>query len=629
MSYTRSLAVALLGFSDTVVAGGVAPTSAQDGGWTIRSFDVTYEINEDGTVRTTEQIDVDFGSLERHGIFRDIPVEYGYDSDNNRLMRLSDIEIDDGSSPVQWTIDSKEPTMRLRIGDPDVLVTGEQRYRIQYTINDGLNPFTDHDELFWNVTGNDWPVPIESANATVLVPGDVIDEVQCFEGRSGSTARCHTAIDPGGATFQATSVLAPGSGMTLVVALEKGAVEVGPPVLVPTTVDVLQEIDNFLGLQPLPIGIAIVLGVIGLAGVYRWWWVAGRDRWFGNLAVVPEGAPATTRPLGAEETVVVEYEPPDLPLPEAKRGSFLDPGDASSRHGRRLRPAEVGLLMDERADTLDVSATIVDLAVRGHLKIKETKSGGILGLFKKEDYDLERIEKTDDSLLPYEQRLKSAIFDGKRMVKLNDLKTKFHKDLKLVKTDLYEDAVRDLKFFPRNPDTVRTIYQVAGVVMAVLGGGLVFVLGSAVEAGIIGVALIVTGVAVLAFAAAMPRRTATGRRMFRRCVGFRLYMATAEKDRQRFAEEANIFHEYLPYAIVYGCVERWAKVFESLGLKPEANWYTGRRGFMPLAFASTMSNFSSSISTVMASTPGGSGSSGFGGGGFSGGGGGGGGGGSW
>jgi uncharacterized membrane protein len=106
-------------------------------------------------------------------------------------------------------------------------------------------------------------------------------------------------------------------------------------------------------------------------------------------------------------------------------------------------------------------------------------------------------------------------------------------------------------------------------------------------------------------------------------------METAEKDRQRFAENANIFHEYLPYAIVYGCVEKWAKVFDDLGIEPKADWYVGRHGFVPLAFASTMTDFSSSISTVMASTPGGSGGSGFGGGGFSGGGGGGGGGGSW
>jgi uncharacterized membrane protein len=128
----------------------------------------------------------------------------------------------------------------------------------------------------------------------------------------------------------------------------------------------------------------------------------------------------------------------------------------------------------------------------------------------------------------------------------------------------------------------------------------------------------------------MPRRTALGWEMYRRCLGFRLFMVTAEADRQKFAEEANIFQEYLPYAIIYGCVERWAEVFEQLGIEPrQGGWYVGSGRFAPSVFAGSINSFSISIGSMMASTPGGSGGSGFGGGGSSGGGVGGGGGGSW
>jgi uncharacterized membrane protein len=117
--------------------------------------------------------------------------------------------------------------------------------------------------------------------------------------------------------------------------------------------------------------------------------------------------------------------------------------------------------------------------------------------------------------------------------------------------------------------------------------------------------------------------------MYRRCLGFRRFMVTAETERQRFAEKANIFDEYLPYAIVFGCVKKWAEAFEGLGLEDQqVDWYAGTRAFVAADFAQTVTDFSSSISNVMASTPGGSGSSGFSGG-SSGGGGGGGGGGSW
>ena len=112
-------------------------------------------------------------------------------------------------------------------------------------------------------------------------------------------------------------------------------------------------------------------------------------------------------------------------------------------------------------------------------------------------------------------------------------------------------------------------------------------------------------------------------------LGFRLYMTTAEKYRQQFAEKAEIFTQLLPYAIVFGCVSRWAKAFEGLDTSASSGWYVGNRPFQAAFLAGNLESMNSSLSSAMASTPASSGSSGFGGGGFSGGGGGGGGGGSW
>jgi uncharacterized membrane protein len=130
----------------------------------------------------------------------------------------------------------------------------------------------------------------------------------------------------------------------------------------------------------------------------------------------------------------------------------------------------------------------------------------------------------------------------------------------------------------------------------------------------------------------MPRRTGRGREYYRRSLGFRKYMTIAETERQRFYEEANMFEKYLPYAIVYDCVDKWARAFEGLEGQPASQtsgWYVGSGPFIASSFSRDISSFSSSMSTAIASTPGGSGGSGFGGGGSSGGGGGGGGGGSW
>jgi uncharacterized membrane protein YgcG len=233
-------------------------------------------------------------------------------------------------------------------------------------------------------------------------------------------------------------------------------------------------------------------------------------------------------------------------------------------------------------------------------------------------------------LLPYERKLLDALFDDAETVKLSELKGKFNDDLQDVKELLYRESVKQLKFFPRDPEGVRGFYRTFGGIAIGVGAALGWVLGTFLGLGLLAAPVLVGGLGLVLGAPVMPRRSASGWETYRRCLGFRLYMVTAETDRQRFAEQENIFHEYLPYAIVYGCVDKWAKAFEGLGLEDkDVYWYSGAHGFAPARFAASVNSFSTSITGVMAATPGGSGGSGFSGGGFSGGGVGGGGGSSW
>jgi hypothetical protein len=368
-----------------------------------------------------------------------------------------------------------------------------------------------------------------------------------------------------------------------------------------------EQIRDFLGLKPVPIALALVVGVAAVGAVARLWWTQGRDRWLGDVQYLSGSEGEVERPAGARETVVVEYTPPEV-----------------GRPGRPLRPAEIGVLMDERADTLDVSATIVDLAVRGYLKIIEQE--------KKGEYTLQRLREPDGPLLPYEASLLRALFkkakDG--LVKLDDLEDKFYDDLSEVKSQLYGQTVKADGMFPRNPETVRMAYVLGGVGLATIGGVPAVLLGGLFGVGILGFPVILGGLALAAVGSGMSRRTGAGRELFRRARGFREYMVTAETDRQRFNEDINLFEKYLPYAIVYRCTEKWAKAFEGLARQPNTGaWYVSPYPFVMTDFSNSIGGFSSSISSAMASTPSSSGGSGFGGGGGAGGGGGGGGGGSW
>jgi len=615
------------GLGLALIAAGVGLGVATDRasaqpGWTIESFDVTYDIEASGVVSVTEDIRVDFGFLQRHGIFRDMPVRYEYDDDNDRMISVGDVRVDNGAGePHEFELISSGANLRIKIGDADAFVTGEQRYRITYTLLSALNPIVDAgtgdewDEFYWNVTGNDWEAPIESASATVNLPSDSIREATCFEGPSGSTDPCDFDVTGQAATFSARQFLPTGSGLTIAVKVTKDAIDVGPPILVPAEKDFLEQLQDAFKFTPLTIGASVFVGLIGLLGLARLWWEEGRDRWHGDLFYLMEddgASPGARKPLMAHEAIVTDFEPPEV-MP-----------------GRRMRPAEIGVLVDEKADTLEVTATIIDLAVRKHLTIAETKSGGFLGLFKKTDYELTRLTTDEAGLVSFEKRTLLGIFGhSKTTVKLSDLRAKFYKHLDKIKESLYVQAVQD-KFFPRSPDSVRTIFRVAGLVVAVVGGAIGFGLGVAFGGALIGVPLVIIGLLMFILAGSMPRRTARGRALYRRSLGFKKFMVTAETERQKFAERANIFHEYLPYAIIFECVERWTKVFADLGmLDNDPYWYTGTAPMRWAYFTHSMTSFTNSVSSTIASTPGGSGGSGFGGGGSSGGGGGGGGGGSW
>ena len=158
---------------------------------------------------------------------------------------------------------------------------------------------------------------------------------------------------------------------------------------------------------------------------------------------------------------------------------------------------------------------------------------------------------------------------------------------------------------------------------------LAWLLGRTLGAGLVGVAVIIVGFVALGIAPIMPAKTAAGADLHRRALGFGRYMEVAETERQRFAERENIFSDYLPYAIVFGCVDRWARAFKDIDMsKQTASWYVGSGPFNAGVLSSSLQGFSSNLGSAIAATPGSSGGSGFSGGG-AGGGGGGGGGGSW
>jgi uncharacterized protein (TIGR04222 family) len=579
-----------------------APATARSGQEVIHDYAVDIQILSDGDLKITETIDYDFGTTQHHGIFRTIPTRFSYDEVNDRIYPIHDV-VAQSDAPDEVSVSEEGSFTKIRIGDPDVEISGRHTYTLTYRVEGALNTFPDHDELYWNAIGDEWQAPIERARVTVTAPAS-IQRVTCFQGYQGSTEPCARATSDGSeASFRPSRELSPFEGLTVVVAIPKGAVPEPHPIL-----EERWSAGRAFSANPGTVTASLALLAILGGALFRMWSREGRDRRFLGSPIDQVMGTAS----GEEEAV---------PLGE---GDFEAPVEFAPPEG--VRPGQIGTLLDERANVIDVTATIVDLAGRGFLLIQEIPRHG---LFSKDDWTLIRLEKKEIELLPYERKLLDGLFRDGNEVTVSGLKTTFAERLHGVERSLYEDAMRE-KWFRTRPDHVRTRWAGRGVLLTVVGGGLTFVLARWTHWGLVGIPLILAGVALALMARWMPARTAKGTAMLRRVRGFRRVIATAETHMSRWAEEENVFTRYLPYAIVFGLTKKWAKAFADLGLEPDtSSWYVGPHPFTALAFADSIDGFAVTTGGTLASTPASSGSSGFGGGGFSGGGGGGGGGGSW
>lgn len=560
--------------------------------WQIENFNSNITLLQNGIVQVTETISVDFGPLSKHGIFRDIPYIYTGDDGTKTYTKIEVQSINRNNETEKYKVSKNGDFIDIKIGDPDKTISGAQSYQISYLATGVLRSYDTYDEFYWNATGNNWEVPIISSKAQVNLPESKIEKISCFKGSIGSTENCLSSSSRPTASFSNPQPIAPGEGLTIVIAYKKGLF----PIL---TVDAPETFEKQLT-KPLPVFLSLAVLLGGAGTIFYLWYTRGRDFWFRRKDLFDPNSKEETKPIGAHETIVVEYSPPE-----------------------NLRPAELGTLIDQRADTLDVTATIIDLAVRGYLTIKEETKNWLFG---KTDYTLTRTKKTAEGLLPYESYLINEIFKSSDAITISSLKKTFYDELAEVKTKLYEHVVTK-KLFAKNPDSIRTRYVVLAIFM-VIAGLVLFFVGLGNENALIsafGTPLAINGVLLLIFGNFMPRRSAYGHDLYKKAKGYELFIAKAEAHRQKFFENKNLFNEVLPYAITFGLVEKFAQAMKDIGLKPTAaatGWYYGTHPFAPDTFASNVNSFSNTFSNAIAQTPskgggfsGGSSSGGFGGGG--------------
>lgn len=601
-----------------LVAGGFYPVQAQDispgsvpvstdgiTGEHVEKFNAVVSVEGNGRLRLSETIVYDFGEAQRHGIFRKIPLKYNSGRDGISIQNIS--VVDGSDAPYRYEVYEENGYKVVKIGDPDVLISGVKTYNIFYIVDNAVQWGDEIDQIIWNVTGNEWEVPIQEAEVTVFPLAshqEFQDHAQfnCYQGPFGSMEPCkpgEALEDLGGfgRGFLSTRQLVPGEGLTFSLTLPKGLLV--PPTPTERALKLLLEYWPLL----LPVATAIFL--------FRRWWQTGRD---------PKG----------RGTVIAQYEPP-----------------------AGLSPVETGTLLSGTVKPVYISAQIISLATRGFLKITPSDEG----FGKPDDYILEKLKdpagqdpfldrllmmhlfSASSALTKISDLMKfMAAMKGKSeeealvalqasstqrpVVKISELKGGFSKAIEALKGAVTQTLLQK-GYYDRDPRKVFGPYLVTAFLIFffsffALRWWPLLLISADVSAVVIGI-----------FGWIMPKVTKEGAIEKENIRGFRDYLDIAEKDRLNFhnapEKRPELFEKFLPYALALGVVDAWAKEFKDIYLEPP-RWYGGSATgpFLAAGIAHDLSRFSSVAgSTAFAS--GGSGS----GGGFSGGGAGGGGGGSW
>ncbi|HKW87460.1 MAG TPA: DUF2207 domain-containing protein [Candidatus Acidoferrales bacterium] len=538
---------------------------------TIHSFDVAVDVHADSTIEVTEILEVKFeGSW--NGIYRMIPIQYRNAEGFNYTLFLEPESItDDNGNPLKYEVSQQHGYRRFKIYVPNA-VNATRTIEIRYRVLDALRFFPDHDELYWNITGNEWEVPIENATARIELPTGVTGlHATAFSGAFGSRGQdADVKVEGSVVQVRMQRPLFYHEGLTAVVGWDTGFTH-EPSAFAKTVLFMRSNWPLFI-----PIGVFILMGWL--------WYTKGRD---------PRRNPIT-----------VQYEPPE-----------------------GMTPGEAGTLVDNEAAMRDITATIVDLAVRGYLTIEQKEKDQLLGILHHKEYVFHRMKAATEwlNLKPHEQLLLGALFDAgvSDSVSLSQLQNHFYVHLPAIRNRIFDGLMSD-GFYLHRPDKLKQGFIVVGIAV-----GFLSVWGAGILSSSLGVAPLTTVVAggatafvIAIFGYFMSARTVSGERALEKVLGFEDFLGRVEKDQiERVEKTPVMFEKFLPYAMALRVEKKWVSAFQGIYTQPP-RWYAGPygAGFQPYLFVNDLDVMSTQAGTAMASSPRSAGGSGFGGGGFSGGG---------
>jgi uncharacterized membrane protein len=534
----------------------------------VAKFNSDIHVDQDGSARVTEEVTFAFVG-EFQGVYRSIPVEYpGPNGANYSLFIRVNRVTDDHNSPLKYEKHTSNGYLKLKIFVPGAASTN-RTVNIEYTVLDATKFFDDHDEFYWNVTGNDWEAPIDSASAAIYFPAEVSGQLraQAFGGVYGSNQKEPCSVEGPVVTCETANPLPMHGGLT---------VDVYIPQDILHKPGGLTRASWFLRSNPV-----LTLPLWAFAVMFTLWWVKGRDPDPG-MSVAPM------------------YAPPD-----------------------KMGPAEAGTLVMDRVEPRDITSVLVDLAVRGYIKIVEVDHKGLL--FSHKDYELHLLKEQAQwgELTDYERTLLQQVFSGGSMTHISELRNRFYTAVPLLKTQIMS-ALKRKGMYTLDPDSAAGLWVVGAILVAAPYAALQW-LGiadffSGVTSAIVAIAAAL--LIVFLFGRELTAKSLLGAKTRVEVLGFEEFMNRVDADRLK-RMPPDTFEKFLPYAMALGVEHRWAKAFDGIVQNPPS-WYQSGSAWGPgntfnsYLFINSLGTMSQTASSAFVAAPrSSSSSSGWSGGGFS------------
>ncbi len=529
----------------------------------IRYLDSDIHIRKDSCVHITESYVYDFEASNRYGFYRNIPLNYSSGGHNYSVdFHLLSVTNSEGDA-LHSKVSAHDDAVTITVGDPRVAVSGRRIYKISYLLRRGVSFASGAPEFKWSITGAECPVPISRAVVRVFTPNNIAYPSitkSAYIGAPGDAGNVKITDGINHVQIMATD-LNPGDDLTVSLGFPKGSIS--PPSPFANFVYWLSD------WWP-----AIILPLLTGFSVFAIWWHYGRD-------------------AATKEALSTTWDPPT-----------------------EMSPAEVGTLYDERCDLQDIVASLIDLAARGHLKIKEsamTSASSDDAL----DYVLIKTEPPADDppLRLYEKNLLYSIFGSGSHTglqrSLSDLENRFYDKLPSLREQIYESMSQE-GYFLQNPENVRQ--NCTGLALFFCVVGMLLILASSNETTLVpfGIGVVISSAIIGTFAFAMPARTIKGVEALRRSLSFVNFINSVEPRRINLigSEDPEVFGRLLPYALVLGVADKWAEEFHG-ALRQAPDWYeqlsTNNGDFSSSKFVVALGSSMRAIESVMVSEPPGAG----------------------